>query len=104
MAKRPVLLDASSSSSYRLAHNISAIQACYGPDGRAELGAITHLPGGAEVTFCGDGFNENTLKVRWEGQYYFVFHNEIQPGEVSRVPRKPGKTQIAKILSTSNVA
>ncbi|MBV9304069.1 MAG: hypothetical protein JOY62_11570 [Acidobacteriaceae bacterium] len=101
MYKQNAPRSASFNSHYRLIDDIPAIQACYGADGRVDLGAITHLPQGAELAFCGDGFNENTLKVYWEGQFYFVFYNDIKPRAADRPARKPTKTETAKILSAS---
>ena len=109
MTDQSALLGASLDAPYRLVDSIPAIQACYGVDGNAELGAITHLPLGAEVTFCGDGFNERTLKIRWEGQFFFVFRNDLAlnagASPIDSLPRKSSGAETAPaVLSAANVA
>ncbi|MBV9267340.1 MAG: hypothetical protein JO061_14305 [Acidobacteriaceae bacterium] len=65
--------------SYLLSKNIAAIQVLPA-DGSAEprLGMITQLPRGAELRFCGEGFNGRTVKVRWGDGYYFVFLQDLE--------------------------
>jgi len=46
-------------------------------DGRSRLGLLARLPAGAVLHICGDGFDERTAKVLVDGQYYFVFREEI---------------------------
>jgi hypothetical protein len=113
MAINEALFSAVFTPTYRLPNAAAAIQASCTRDGAPELGTISHLPEGAELEFCGDGFNENTVKVRWEGQSYFVFLQDITPLETGLDPgtsdplngnvRKPMKTQ-PKRLSASHVA
>jgi hypothetical protein len=113
MAINEALFSAVFTPTYRLPSTVAAIQAACTRNGAPELGAISHLPEGAELEFCGEGFNESTLKVRWEGQSYFVFLQDIaivdaalEP-DISHLlngtPRKPVKTQL-KRLSASQVA
>ena len=114
MAIHEALFSAVFTPTYRLPSNVAAIQASCAREGEPELGAISHLPEGAELEFCGDGFNETTLKVRWEGQSYFVFWQDIATVDpalepdishlLNGTPRKPVKTQRAKRLSASRVA
>jgi hypothetical protein len=107
MANNEALFSALSGLIYRLPTTVAAIQASFARDGRAELGAISHLPEGAELTFCGEGFNETTCKVRWEGQSYFVFLQDIAPAEPAvsgDIPRKPGQRQGLKRLAAAHVA
>jgi hypothetical protein len=114
MANNEALFSAVFTPTYRLPNTIAAIQACCARHGAPELGAISHLPEGAELEFCGDGFNEGTLKVRWEGQSYFVFMQDIAPLEaavespisdpLNGTLRKPMKTQLVKSLGASQVA
>jgi hypothetical protein len=114
MAINEALFSAVFTPTYRLPNTVAAIQACCTRDGAPELGAISHLPEGAELEFCGDGFNESTLKVRWEGQSYFVFLQDIapvapalKPGRsdlLNGTPRKRVKTQLVKRVSASHVA
>lgn len=107
MANDEALFSALSGLTYRLPTTIAAIQASFARDGRAELGAISHLPAGAELTFCGEGFNETTCKVRWEGQSYFVFLQDIAPAQPpisGDIPRKPGQSHRLKRLTAAHVA
>ncbi len=110
MADQEALFSAVLSCSYRLPHEIPAIQALRGQNGGLELAAISHLPGGAELTFCGDGFNESTLKVCFEGQFFFVFIQDVisapQPNssDARHILRKSSNSQRRKPLAASHVA
>lgn len=64
---------------YELPRNISAIQSISDLDGQTRLGMILQLPEGAEVRVCGPGFNERTVKVSWEGGFYYIFIEDIDP-------------------------
>ena len=66
-------------STFTLSRNISAIQALPETEGRTRMGTILQLPEGTQVRICGDGFNERTVKVTWEGAYYFVFLEDLEP-------------------------
>jgi hypothetical protein len=46
-------------------------------DGGARLGTISQLSPGTRLNVCGDGFNEQTVKVRCEDGFYFVFSQDI---------------------------
>jgi len=62
----------------RLTHRrISAIQLVVGEEGDKRLGAIVQIPKDARLETCGDGFNEHTVKVRWQGLSYFVFRDDL---------------------------
>ena len=74
-------------STFTLPHNISAIQSLPEADGGVRLGTILQLPEGTQVRVCGDGFNERTVKVIWEGTYYFVFWEDLEPN-------RPGRTRL----------
>ena len=102
-------------SSYRLPKTIPAIQVYCVHEGSPELGAISHLPEGAELTFCGGGFNDATVKARCGGQFYFVFledlesaspsaHGEDSESTTSFAPRKASKSQGSRVRTASHVA
>lgn len=57
---------------------ISAIPIVAEPEGAARLGIITQLPQAAELQITGEGFNERTIKVRWNDSCYFVFRDDIE--------------------------
>jgi hypothetical protein len=64
---------------YTLSRNISAIQVLPDSNDGVRLGTILQLPEGAQVRVTGDGFNERTVRVFWEGANYFVFLEDIGP-------------------------
>jgi hypothetical protein len=114
MANNEALFSALFGRTYRLPSSVAAIPASFAGDGRAELGTISHLPADAELTFCGAGFNESTCKVRWEGQSYFVFLEEIASAAgaakrgvsdlVNEIPRKRGQNHRIRPVAASQVA
>lgn len=63
---------------YVLKRNTSAIQSISDLDGKTRLGTILQLPEGAEVRVCGAGFNERTVKVSWEGGFYYIFLEDVE--------------------------
>jgi hypothetical protein len=69
----------SAQNTYTLSRNISAIQVLSGAEGGVRMGTILQLPEGTQVRVCGDGFNERTVKVAWEGGYYFLFFEDLEP-------------------------
>jgi hypothetical protein len=66
------------SSPITLSKIIAAINVRETEGGHARLGLIAQLPTGAQLEVCGPGFNERTLKVRWEDRLYFVFVQDVQ--------------------------
>jgi hypothetical protein len=42
------------------------------------LGPVSNIPAGALIDFCGEGFNEDTVKIRWRGKSYFIFLQDLQ--------------------------
>jgi len=46
-------------------------------------GQITPIPKNACLQVCGHGFNERTIKVRWQGRLCFVFLQDVEPVETS---------------------
>lgn len=41
------------------------------------LGPVCKLPRGAKVAHLGSGFNEGTVKVACDGQFYFMFRQDL---------------------------
>lgn len=66
------------SSPITLSKVIAAINIRETEDGHTRLGLIAQLPTGAQLEVCGEGFNERTLKVRWEDRFYFVFVHDVE--------------------------
>jgi hypothetical protein len=44
-------------------------------------GGVRRVPKGANLQVCGNGFNERTIQVRWEGRLCFVFLQDVGPLE-----------------------
>ena len=54
----------------------------------AHSGQITPIPKDACLQVCGRGFNERTIKVRWQDRLCFVFLQDVdvEPAEVAHQP------------------
>lgn len=63
---------------FTLSDDVSAIELVRIENGKARLGPVLKIPQGAEIHFCGEGFNNQTLKVRWENQFFFVFLEDLK--------------------------
>ncbi|HZS56017.1 MAG TPA: hypothetical protein VFA65_16560 [Bryobacteraceae bacterium] len=48
--------------------------------GKLRLGTLIKLPEEAEVEICGEGYNDRTTKVCWEGATYYVFSDDLRTG------------------------
>jgi hypothetical protein len=64
-------------SSFTLPNDISAVQIQSSTDSETRLSPMFKLPRGARVQPCGRGFNASTLRVFCEGQFYYVFEQEL---------------------------
>lgn len=73
-----------------LSKGISAIQLVQKENGRAKLGLLAQLGPGTTVQRCGKGFNERTVKVRVQGEFYFVFRHDLDGNTTA------GSVQFAK--------
>jgi hypothetical protein len=38
---------------------------------------FVELPKGAELSVCGAGFNNRTVMIRWQGDSYYVFEQDL---------------------------
>lgn len=61
-----------------LAKRVAAIPMIPTENGRAKLGSISQLPLGAQVEVFGEGFDNRTLKVRFNDGFYFVFSEDLE--------------------------
>ena len=61
----------------RLPREISAIQILAAGEGQARMGLIVSIPEGSEVELCGIGFNDRTVRICWQGAYYFTFRDDL---------------------------
>lgn len=64
-----------------LPKNTSAIQII--PDGydRIRMGTLLQLPEGARVEINGEGFDDRTVRIAWEGSSYYAFREDLEAGE-----------------------
>lgn len=63
---------------YTLSNDISAMQILQFDEKDMRLSPVSRLPRGAQIEACGNGFDEQTLKVCFEGQFYFVFVQDLE--------------------------
>ena len=63
---------------YTLAGDITAMQILPCDETGARLSPVCKLPRGAHIQACGAGYDPETLKVVYEGQYYLVFLNDLE--------------------------
>ncbi len=70
---------------FTLLRRISAIQLTRVDKHRGKLGNIVQLQPGTHLNLCGEGYNEKTVKVQVEGQFYFVFLEDLKTTESDRV-------------------
>jgi len=70
---------------YTLAKNTSAIQIIPDGNGRIRLGTLLQLPEGAQVEVNGEGFDDKTSRVTWEGASYYIFLNDVQTARAQRM-------------------
>jgi hypothetical protein len=64
--------------SYTLSRTIAGIQLVSGEGKKGRLGAVSQLRPGSVLEFCGDGYDDRTVKVRCNGAFYFVFLQDLQ--------------------------
>lgn len=67
---------------YILSRPIAAIRLTRAPGHhRGKLGEISQLQPGAHLDWCGDGYNDRTIKVYYAGEFYFVFLDDVYDSE-----------------------
>ena len=69
---------------YVLPRDVAAIQVIPDGVGRIRLGTIVKLPEGADVDVCGEGFNDRTKKVCWQGGFYYIFAEDLELKDAER--------------------
>jgi len=60
-----------------LRKDIAAIQAIGNGCGRPGMGVMLRLPSGLQVEVCGSGFSDQTVKVRTNGDSFFVLRRNV---------------------------
>ncbi len=63
---------------YTLHKRIAAIRLIRVDDRRGKLGEFVQLIPGSRLHRCGDGYNDQTVKVHSEGEFYFVFVQDLR--------------------------
>ena len=63
---------------YTLAEDIPAIELAAKMTGEMCLGLVSKIPAGSDIECCGQGFDGQTVKVRWRGKFYFVFREDLE--------------------------
>lgn len=81
MTNEPLFSPQRPKTTYVLPRNLSAIQVIADGLGRIRMGTILQLPEGAEVEVCGEGFNDRTMKITWEGGFYYIFIEDVEAGK-----------------------
>jgi hypothetical protein len=64
--------------SHTLSRTIAGVQLIAGKDKKGRLGNVLQLRPGSVLEFCGDGYDDRTVKVRCAGSFYFVFLQDVQ--------------------------
>jgi hypothetical protein len=71
-------------------NSLIAVQIVFSEDGREAMGPLTQLPKTSDLEACGAGFDERTIRVRFQGSDYYVFREDLQTVPVAVVGiRKP---------------
>lgn len=68
---------------HTLRRDITALRLTKSRDLNYDFAVLTELPKGAELTVCGSGFNHRTVTVRWQDDSYYVFEQDLLPGDSS---------------------
>jgi len=68
-----------------LSPRISAVELTSDRHDHPRLGRITQLVQSCAIEICGEGFNERTVKVRYENSFYFVFRADVKPIEPAKL-------------------
>ena len=60
-----------------LLREITALRITKSCHSNHDLAVLAELPKGAVLTMCGAGFNHRTATVRWRGDSYYVFEQDL---------------------------
>lgn len=58
--------------------NIAALWLVANSEGNPRHRGIFELPRDAEVDVCGAGFNGRTVKLRWRGEFFTAFVQDLE--------------------------
>jgi len=51
-----------------------------------DIGVLSYLPRGSILSVCGRGLNADTVRVQWQGCFYYIFRRDLV---VCREPNGP---------------
>ena len=90
MYRRPVFAADYAKMFCVLPKNTSAIQII--PDGydRIRMGTLLQLPEGARVEINGEGFDDRTVRIAWEGTCYYAFREDLDAAETYKAHATAG--------------
>jgi len=90
MYRKPVFTADYAKKFFVLPKNTSAIQII--PDGydRIRMGTLLQLPEGARVEINGEGFDNRTVRIAWEGNCYYAFREDLEAAESYKVSAAAG--------------
>ncbi len=74
--------------SYSLKDEIPALQLIQSQNGQSRWGPLIRLPRGAELHDFGEGFDERTLRVRFEGSFYIIFKQDLNSQRPTAMAKK----------------
>lgn len=83
---------------FSLSRSIAAIELIGNEREHPRLGAVMQLPNGIRLEVCGQGFDDQTVKVRLNSKYYYVFVQDLAASGVRYLRRGPGSEERAANL------
>jgi hypothetical protein len=42
-----------------------------------DIGVLSYLPRGSILSVCGHGMNAETVRVQWQGCFYYIFRRDL---------------------------
>ena len=76
-----------------LSRSITAIELIGNEKEHPRLGPVMQLPNGVRLEVCGEGFDDQTVKVRLNSKYYYVFVQDLAAAGVRYLRRGPGSEE-----------
>jgi hypothetical protein len=61
----------------RASRRVPAVRIVATADGASELGGFAHIEADSLLSLCGEGYNDQTVKVRLENEYFYVFRADL---------------------------
>jgi hypothetical protein len=61
----------------RASRRVPAVRLTAAGEGASEHGGFAHIEAGSVLSLCGAGYDEQTIKVRLNDEYYYVFRADL---------------------------